>query len=82
EYEGRYHSEELDTSYRVIYENGQLVAKHLRGTDIVLTAYGRDRFLESAGGDLEVEFKRSRRGRITGFEMSVDRARAIAFDRI
>ena len=82
EYEGRYHSEELNTSYRVIYENGQLVAKHLRGTDIVLTAYGRDRFLESGGGDLNIQFKRSRRGRVTGFEMSVDRARAIAFDRI
>ena len=81
-YEGRYHSEELDTSYRVVYENGHLVARHLRGSDIVLTAFGQDRFLESAGGDLRVDFQRSRRGRITGFEVSVDRARAIAFDRI
>ncbi len=66
----------------MVYDNGQLIARHLRGTDIVLTAFGRDRLLESAGGDLSVEFKRSRRGRVIGFQMSVDRARDINFDRI
>lgn len=81
-YEGRYYSKELDTAYRIEYENGQLIARHLRGTDIVLTAYGQDRFLEAAGGDLSVSFDRSRRGRIVGFEMSVDRARGITFERI
>ncbi len=80
-YEGAYRSNELDTTYTIVADNGGLRAKRQRGDDIVLTPIDKDRFIEADAGDLTVRFERARTGRVRGFELSVERAVGILFEK-
>jgi CubicO group peptidase (beta-lactamase class C family) len=78
-YEGTYRSDELDTTYTIIHDDGGLRAARPRSDDIVLTPIDDDRFIEPDAGDLTVRFVRARSGRVRGFELSVERAVGIEF---
>ena len=80
-YEGRYFSEELQTYYDVVRNDGGLLVRRLRGEDIPLRPISPNRFLDAAIGDLSVTFSQRRSGRIDGLTLSVDRARNLHFDK-
>lgn len=80
-YEGTYFSDELEAFYHIVSDEGGLIVERLRGVDIALTPIGDDRFIESGPGGFTLRFKRKRSGRVRGFELSVERARHIEFDR-
>jgi CubicO group peptidase (beta-lactamase class C family) len=80
-YEGTYFSEELEAFYHIVSDEGGLRVEQLRGIDVALTPISPDRFMESAPGGFTLRFKRRRSGRVGGFELSVERARHIEFDK-
>jgi hypothetical protein len=77
-YVGRYTSAEVGTTYRLVVENGLLVAKHDRVRTQPLQPKARDRFAGSRG---TVEFLRDEKGEITALTFSMGRAENIRFDR-
>jgi CubicO group peptidase (beta-lactamase class C family) len=80
-YEGVYRSDELDCTYTIVADNGGLRAERQRGDDFVLRPIDDDRFIEPEAGDLTVRFERTRSGRVRGFELSVERAVGIRFEK-
>jgi hypothetical protein len=64
-YEGRYHSAELDTTYRVRAAGGKLIIEHQRLQDLRLAPVAPDEFEVLAPGGATVVFKRPP-GRPTG----------------
>ncbi len=80
-YPGAYFSQELGTTYTIVRNGDGLVVQRLRGEDIVLMPVDQDRFIGSAMRDLTLRFDRRASGRVRGFELSVDRARGIRFEK-
>jgi beta-lactamase family protein len=76
EYTGAYYSEELDTTYRIIIEGGNLIAK-VRSRRR-LSAQGRDEF---GWEEISFNFTRNDQGQITGFTLNSVRAKGIRFVR-
>jgi CubicO group peptidase (beta-lactamase class C family) len=76
EYTGAYYSEELDTTYRIFIEGGNLIVK-VR-TRWNLSAQGRDEFQSY---DRSFSFTRNDQRQITGFTMSRPRVKGIQFVR-
>lgn len=76
---GRYFSEEVETFYEVVVDEGALVLRHRRLDDIELSPGEEDTF---SGGGLTVDFERDRNGRIIAFYMSNVRTRDVRFDRM
>lgn len=81
-YAGRYYSDELEAVYTLVADGGRLIARHRRLGDIVLSRNSNDRF----GGDVDAfagaVFERSASGKVTGFRVSSQRARAVLFRRL
>ena len=78
-YTGLYVSPELESSYRLIVENGALIAVHPRHEAMTLRPIHKDRF---AGGILgEVRFLRNAEGRVSGLTATTGRVRNLRFDR-
>jgi len=78
EYIGSYYSEELDTTYRVIFEDNRLSIKQrntFRG-NLFLQAKDEFRLL-----DATISFVRNDQGQITGFTLSGGRVKGIQFVR-
>jgi len=78
-YTGSYYSPELDTSYEIILENGQLLRRHSRHPDQPLTFIRPDLF--NMGGWFQVQFTRDAQGSITGLTMNNARIRNLAFQK-
>lgn len=80
-YTGRYYSQELETFYNVVVDDGSLVLRHRRLDDVKLTPAKEDRF---AGGMpiAEAEFVRDDDGRVTGMLASNGRTRGVRFERV
>jgi hypothetical protein len=81
EYAGDYYSEELGTTYSMVVENEQLVARHRRHEDIKLTAVLKDSFQGNRWFFQRVQFTRDNENRITGFRLSGGRVRNMRFDK-
>ena len=79
-YAGEYHSAELLTSYRLVVESDELIARHFRTGDRRLRPTEIDRFQAPAFGD--VRFVRSSSGAVEGFTANSDRIRVLRFDRV
>lgn len=82
DYVGRYHSTELETDYRLLIENGTLVARHPRRADIPLRPYQPERFSSPEWFFQDLEFTRDARGGVTGFRLSGVNAEAMTFERV
>jgi hypothetical protein len=76
EYTGAYYSEELDTTYRIFIEGGNLIVKIRNRRS--LSAQGRDEFRWQ---DLSLSFTRNDQRQITGFTASRPRANGVQFVR-
>jgi hypothetical protein len=82
-YAGVYDSQELDVPYRLVVDDGTLVAQVPRHADLKLKPIQRDHY---AGFPLEmiredIRFRRDAAGRVTGFRVSLLGVRNLRFDR-
>lgn len=77
-YEGRYFSDELETFYTVVVEDGDLVSRHLRTGDVTLSHVSGDTF---TGSGPTLEFERDADGEVTAFVVDFGRTRGIRFER-
>lgn len=80
-YAGSYYSEELDTTYRISAEQGELVVRHLRLDDKRLVGSAPDTFRQSPEGPLTVTFVRNGH-EIAGFRLDGVRIRHLWFARL
>lgn len=78
-FEGRYFSEELETFYTVILEDGKLVLNHRRLDPNTLTPAEVDSF---SGTGITLAFERDRNGQVTGFYLGNMRTRDVRFARV
>jgi hypothetical protein len=81
EYSGQYYSEELETEYRIIVRNGQLVATHIRNEDVVLTPVDKDQFSGDQWWFRNVSYLRDKKDKIIGFQLTTGRVRNLHFKR-
>ncbi len=79
-YAGVYYSDELETFYHVDTTKDGLAVRQMRLKDVHLAPIGKDRFLERPGGNMLITFDR-RTGRIRAFDLSVERARHVRFEK-
>jgi len=79
EFTGAYYSDELSTRYELIIEDGNLVARHQRNSDIKLTPVKEDVFSGDAWFFGQTEFVRDGTHAITGCNVSSGRVRNLYF---
>ena len=77
-YTGTYYSEELETTHRVVLEDGHLYLKYRRSPQTPLQPTGKDQFTLEA---MRVEFERNPKGAVSGFGVWYDRAWNVRFVR-
>jgi hypothetical protein len=82
DYTGDFYSGELSTVYSVILESGQLIARHFRTGDVVLSLTKPDQFSGNKWYFRSAEFKRDPNGKIAGFSVSGGRVRNLKFVRM
>lgn len=80
EFEGQYYSPEVDTSYEIVLEDNQLVARHHQRDDLPLTPAEQDGF-GSVLPFIDVQFQRDEKDQITGFLVSAGRVQDIRFEK-
>lgn len=80
EYSGRYFSEELETLYKIRFEDDKLMLQHYSLKDIELIPGDKDSF--AAGFPIaEISFTRDESGAITGFTAANGRTRGVFFEK-
>jgi CubicO group peptidase (beta-lactamase class C family) len=77
---GKFHSEELDTTYSLLVEGGRLMVKVPNNPPISLDAAGTDEFYSSDLGDLV--FHPDAGHRVSAFSLSTQEARGIIFTKV
>jgi CubicO group peptidase (beta-lactamase class C family) len=77
---GEYRSAELLTSYELTIRDGQLIARHFRTGDHVLTPVTSDLFRAALFGD--VRFVRGDGNAVAAFTANTERVRRFRFDRV
>ena len=80
EFAGDYYTEELDTTYSIRVREDQLVAKHIRHDDILLT-YTDGHFLGNTWFFPKIHFKREDTGHVIGFRLTGGRVRNLYFEK-
>lgn len=79
-YAGKFYSEEADATLDLKVEDGKLIAYRTATVSLNLVPSYKDAF--TIGRSILVEFKKGKKGKITGFSMSVERAENVQFARI
>lgn len=79
-YTGTYYSEDIDVYYRIELRDNELWVYRKAGDTFRLNPTAFDEFV--AGGSGSYRFLRDRRGRITGFTISVSRAENVPFRKL
>jgi CubicO group peptidase (beta-lactamase class C family) len=79
-YAGEYRSSELFTSYELIVEDGELVARHFRTGTTALRPVAADVFQAPWFG--RIEFVRGADGQVSAFTATSVRVRGLRFDRV
>jgi len=82
EYEGSYYSPELETTYHLRVEGDELIMRHQRHPDLVLSPIDNDHFMARAIQMRTIEFTRDQGGRVDGFRASGGRVLNLRFDRV
>ena len=80
QYAGNYYSPDIETIYRLFVQDGQLKVCRRAEDVFTLQHLSGDNFLSEGNG--EFQFERNRKGRVTGFEVSVSRAANVPFSLI
>lgn len=78
EFAGNYYSPDIETIYRLFVLDGQLKVCR-RAEDVFTLQHLSGDFFTSVGNG-EFQFERNRKGRVTGFKVSVSRAENVPFD--
>jgi len=81
EYEGSYYSEEVGTTYSIVVEDSNLVAKHRRHEDIPLSASDVDQFVGERWFFTNVQFIRDGENTVKGLKLSGGRVKNLRFDK-
>lgn len=81
-FNGSYRSAELDSTYRVLVRDGQLIAEHWRNAPAVLTPIAEDLFEGDQNWFPEVRFQRDNSGNVTAFLVTGSRVRDLVFERM
>ncbi len=81
EFVGTYFSDELQTAYTIVVEEGELKARHINMEEIALSPAEEDTFSGSVFFIGELAFLRSSSGEVTGFSLSNGRTRGVQFKR-
>ena len=76
---GTYASPELDTSWRLVAEGGQLFVRHRGLPETALTPTVRDAFTVEG---MNLTFRRGARGKVDGFTLDAGRVRGVVFTRL
>jgi CubicO group peptidase (beta-lactamase class C family) len=76
-YVGNYYSEDIDVTCQIILKDGELEVYRKAGDTFRLTPTAKDEFSTTANG--RFIFTKDKRGRITGFTVSVSRAENVPF---
>jgi CubicO group peptidase (beta-lactamase class C family) len=74
---GRYYAKELDARYVVMVQDGKLILRRKRSSDLVLYAMFADTFMNEDLGTLR--FARDSRNRVAGFMLNAGRVKHIRF---
>jgi CubicO group peptidase (beta-lactamase class C family) len=80
-YEGDYWSTELATGYRIVLEEGGLVAYHQRHPPIPLEAVSPDEFTGETWFFTEIQFDRAEDDQVSGMRVTNGRVRNLWFER-
>jgi CubicO group peptidase (beta-lactamase class C family) len=80
QYSGTYHSDDANVTFKIEAKDGNLLIYRKPGDSITLKPTFRDGF-QSEGNDV-YEFRRDKKGKIIGFDVSLPRANRIPFKRI
>jgi CubicO group peptidase (beta-lactamase class C family) len=81
EYAGIYWSDELETRYTAVLEDGMLRLRHVRHGKIELRPIAGDTFRSGSWFMNEIVFTRDSQGRISGMRAGGGRVRSVAFTR-
>ena len=79
DFEGRYFSDEIETFFELVVEDGALVMKQRRLDDATLEPGRPDTF---SGGGFTFRFERDRNDQVIGFYLSNGRTRDVRFGRV
>jgi hypothetical protein len=82
EFAGTFYSPEIESVYRISVENGTLVARHQRHSEISLTFAGDDAFSANLWFVRRVSFTRSEDRVVDGFRLTGGRVRNLRFVRL
>jgi CubicO group peptidase (beta-lactamase class C family) len=82
DFTGPFYSEELGTEYIFSVENGQLIARHSRMSDVVLLPVKNDMFSGDKFYLREVTFIRDENQAISGYKVSNGRVRNLWFSKV
>jgi hypothetical protein len=82
EYTGEYYSDELSTFYRLILEDGELVAQHPRHSDIPLEVMDRDFLSGNTWTMKEIKVIRDKQQTVVGIKISSTRSRNLWFEKV
>jgi CubicO group peptidase (beta-lactamase class C family) len=80
-YAGAYTSNELETTYTLVPDEGRLLARHMRHPDIELKPTAKDEFTGNQWFFGTLTFERDETNHITGFRLSSGRVRNLLFTR-
>jgi hypothetical protein len=80
DYAGTYESAELDATYRLAVDGGQLTLRNRWNPKLVLIPLVPDEFDTAGLGTLV--FRRDAKGRVAGLSLFVDRIRNVTFEKI
>jgi len=78
QYAGNYYSPDIETIYRLFVQNAQLKVRRRAEDVFTLQHLSGDSFISEENG--EFQFIRNRKGRVTGFKVSVSRAADVPFN--
>ncbi len=79
EYTGEYYSRELETFYRIVFDEGRLIATHRKHDDFPLTAITPDYYSGTEWFFRKVHFTRDNTNSINGFLVTGSRVRNLRF---
>ncbi len=82
DYEGHYYSRELNTSYQITLENGQLHMSNLRNGAVSLDQVWKDGFINETIYAPLIDFQRNEDGRVLSFTASSYRSRNQVFTKV
>lgn len=82
-YEGRYESQEVETAYDIVEQDGKLYIHHFRNGLARLYPIAHDRFVsDGAGYSPLIQFTRGSGGAVIGMTMSGGRVQNLPFSKV